>query len=64
MTLNALRIFSSVFSNKILLIFRLGMNPFQKNPKHASVLAERWALSILKVLPYWLRRIKIKKAVV
>lgn len=21
--------------------FRLGMNPFQKNPKHASVLAER-----------------------
>lgn len=23
------------------LTFRLGMNPFQKNPKHASVLAER-----------------------
>lgn len=21
---------------------RLGMNPFQKNPKHASVLAERY----------------------
>uniref|UniRef100_A0A8D0F1V1 E1A binding protein p400 n=1 Tax=Strix occidentalis caurina TaxID=311401 RepID=A0A8D0F1V1_STROC len=26
----------------------LGMNPFQKNPKHASVLAERWALFVLK----------------
>ncbi|KAI1233030.1 hypothetical protein IHE44_0006220 [Lamprotornis superbus] len=26
--------------NAVLLNFRLGMNPFQKNPKHASVLAE------------------------
>lgn len=25
---------------------RLGMNPFQKNPKHASVLAERYSVFV------------------
>lgn len=31
-----------LFSNPLSVCYRLGMNPFQKNPKHASVLAERY----------------------